>query len=272
MKKKFAVFAVIAAACVAPALAIFGVGDIVFDPTNFEEAVQQLLQLEQQYAQLVQTYQMIRSQYDQMIWMARQVPVNMAVRYRALATPWQPSSATNIYGTSGGWIAAINTGVGVSDGYSRATQPLSAYGSALGNVPADQQDRVKTTYATVELTDGANLAGLETLGRLRGNAPAVETAIRNLEDDSLSSDPAMNTEIAVLNKINAADLINVRNTQDSNKLLVALAEAQIIEAKRKRDAEAQAINTHIRFMADARAVMAAQATEASSAMLAWRMP
>jgi len=242
------------------------------DPTNFEEAVQQLLQLEQQYAQLVQTYQMIRSQYDQMIWMARQVPVNMAVRYRALATPWQPSSATNIYGTSGGWIAAINTGVGVSDGYSRATQPLSAYGSALGNVPADQQDRVKTTYATVELTDGANLAGLETLGRLRGNAPAVETAIRNLEDDSLSSDPAMNTEIAVLNKINAADLINVRNTQDSNKLLVALAEAQIIEAKRKRDAEAQAINTHIRFMADARAVMAAQATEASSAMLAWRMP
>jgi hypothetical protein len=82
----------------------------------------------------------------------------------------------------------------------------------------------------------------------------------------------MNTEIAVLNKINAANLITVRNTQDSNKLLVALAENQIIEAKRKRDAEAQAINTHIRFMADARAAMAAQATDASSAMLAWRMP
>ena len=69
----------------------------------------------------------------------------------------------------------------------------------------------------------------------------------------------MNTEIAVLNKINAANVINVRNTQDSNKLLVALAEEQIIEAKRKRDAEAQAINNHIRFMADAKAVMAAQA-------------
>lgn len=272
MKKRIAVFAVIAAVCVAPVFGIFGLGDIVFDPTNFEEAAQQLLQLEQQYAQLVQTYQMVRSQYEQMIWMAQQVPVNMALRYRALATPWQNSSATNTYGTTAGWVSGINTGVGISDGYSTATQPLATYGSAFGNIPADQQDRVKTTYATVELTDSANLAGLATLGQLRGNAPAVETAIRNLEDDSLSSDPAMNTQIAVLNKINAANLISVRNTQDSNKLLVALAEEQIIEAKRKRDAEAQAINTHIRFMADARAAMAAQATDASSAMLAWRMP
>ncbi len=256
----------------APALAIFGVGDIVYDPTNFEEAVKQLLQMEQQYAQLVQTYQMVRSQYEQMIWMAQKDPVNMVARYRALATPWQNSSATNTYGTTAAWGRSINSGLGMLDGYSRATQPLSAYGAALGNIPTDQQDRIKITYATLELTDGANLAGLATLGQLRGNAPAVETAIRNLEDDSLSSDPAMNTEIAVLNKINAANVISVRNTQDSNKLLVALAEEQIIEAKRKRDAEAQAINTHIRFMADARAVMAAQATDASSAMLAWRMP
>ena len=82
----------------------------------------------------------------------------------------------------------------------------------------------------------------------------------------------MNTEIAVLNKINAAAVINVRNTQDSNKLLAALAEEQLIEAKRKRDTEAQAINMHIRFMADAKAIMAAQAQGASAAMLAWRMP
>src|SRR5260370_11150908 len=117
MKKRIAVFAVIAAACVGPVLAIFGLGDIVFDPTNFEEAAQQLLQLEQQYAQLVQTYQMVRNQYEQMVWMAQQVPVNMATRYRAQATPWQPSSAANIYGTSGGWIVGINTGMCVSHGY-----------------------------------------------------------------------------------------------------------------------------------------------------------
>jgi hypothetical protein len=82
----------------------------------------------------------------------------------------------------------------------------------------------------------------------------------------------MNTEVAVLNKINAANLITVRTTQDTNKLLVALAEEQIIEAKRTRDAQAQAINDHIRFVAEGKAVMTAQAAGASQAMLDWRMP
>jgi hypothetical protein len=124
----------------------------------------------------------------------------------------------------------------------------------------------------VELSDGANVAAMETVGRLRANAPAVEAAIENLEADSLSSDPNMNTEIAVLNKINAAGVIALRNAQDANKLLATLAEEEIIEAKRKRDAEAQAFNNHIQFMGQGQAVMAAQAAGASQAMLNWRMP
>lgn len=107
----------------APALAIFGLGDIVFDPTNFEEAVQQLLQMEQQY--------------EHMRRMAQQVPVNMTARYKVLATPWRQSSAADLYGTTGGWVSGINTGIGVPSGYSRATQRLAEYGPALGNIPAD---------------------------------------------------------------------------------------------------------------------------------------
>jgi hypothetical protein len=269
---KGVLIALLGTALARPVMAILGLGDIVYDPTNFEEAVRQLLQLEQQYAQLVQTYQMVRSQYQQMIWMAKQVPVNMTARYRALATPWEDSSATNIYGTTSGWTLGINTGQGIAAGYSDATEPLGRYGSAMGNIPADQQPRVKTDYATVELTDGANRAAMTTLGQLRANATAVEGAIQRLEDDALSSDPDMNTEIAVLNKIDAANLINLRNSQDTNKLLAALAEEQIINAKRQRDDEAQTINNHIRFMAEGQGAMAAQAANASAAMLAWRMP
>jgi hypothetical protein len=256
----------------APAFAILGIGDIVYDPSNYALALQRLIQLEQQYAQLVQTYQMISNQYNQILWMAKMVPVNMAARYRTMATPRGLSSATDTYGTTGGWITGINSGLAVPSGYSQATQSLASYEAALGNIPADQLPRMKTNYATVELTDAANLNAIQTIGQLRANAPAVETTIQNLEDDSLSADPAMNTEMAVLNKINAANVVNVRNSQDTNKLLVALAEEQIVDAKRKRDAEAQAINNHIRFMTEGNAVMTAQAANASSAMLAWRMP
>lgn len=272
MKKKILVVVMLAGLCAAPALAIFGLGDIVFDPSNFEEAIQQVVQLEQQYAQLVQSNLMLLNQYNQMIRMAQMVPVDMVQRYRALATPWTPSTATNIYGTSGSWAIGINSGLDVSGGYSNAVQPLGTYGAAMGVLPADQQDRVKKSYATVELTDGANLAGMQTIGQVRGNASEVEAAIASLESDSLSSEPDMNTEISVLNKINAAGVIGLRNTQDSNKLLVAIAEQQILQAKRQRDAEAQAFDEHIRFVTDGQAAMAAQAADASSAMLAWRMP
>jgi hypothetical protein len=271
MKKKLTLGVCLLAVLAAPALAILGLGDIVFDPTSYGELVNQLLQMEQQYVQLVQTYQTIQNQYNQMLFMAQQVPVNMIARYRAMSTPWVNSSATNIYGTTGAWTSSINTGMGAPGGYSAAAVTLGTYGAGFGNIPADQLDRIKTGYATVELTDGANLSGMATLGSLRANAPAAEIAIQNLENDSLSSDPNMNTEVAVLNKISAANVIGLRNGQDTNKLLAALAEQQIIDAKRRRDAEAEAINEHIVFMSQGQAVLASQ-SDASSAMLAWRMP
>ena len=160
----------------------------------------------------------------------------------------------------------------MSDGYSQAVQRLDAYGTALGNIPPDQLERVKTSYGTVELTDAANLETLVTIGRVRASAPARENTLQALENDSLSSDPQMNTEIGVLNKINAASVIGLRSTQDTNKLLVSLAESQIVAAKRTRDTEAQAINQHVRFMTEGKAVLASQANGASQAMLAWRMP
>lgn len=276
MKRRFVVkgilMLVLAASLTTRAHAFLGFGDIVFDPSAYAQAVEQIIQLEQQYAQLVQTYVMVRNQYEQLVRMAQQVPVNMAVRYRVVNSPWRTAAAGNTYGTTVGWIRGINTGQDVTAAYAASTEPIDTYGAALAGVPGDQVERVKTSYGTVELTDGANRSAMTTIGQLRANASSVESTIQNLEEDSLSSDPSMNTEVAVLNKINAAHLIALRTGQDTNNLLVTLAERQAIDAKRERDAEARAINEHIRFVAEGRAVMTAQASGASQAILDWRMP
>lgn len=272
MTKKIAIALFVMSAVTVPALAILGVGDVVFDPSVFAKTVDELTQLKQEYDQLVNTYHVIQNQYQEMQWMAQQDPVNMFMHYRAIATPWTPSSATNTYGSTGAWIAGINSGLNAPGAYASAIEPLGIYGGTLGNIPGDQLGRIKTNYATVELTDGANIAALQTIGQLRQNATEVGTAIDDLEDDSLSSDPDMNTEIAVLNKINAANVIALRNGQDTNKVLVALAEQQVVQAKRERDAEARAFNQHIGFMTNAQPLMTAQSAGASAAMLAWRMP
>jgi hypothetical protein len=246
-------------------------GITVFDPSVYAEAIAEVSKLVQQYNQLVQTYQMITNQYNQMLWMARSLPGALA-RFRAIPTPWFLSSATNTYGTTGGWISAINTGTNVPGGYQTATIPLLGYGAALGNVAADQLSQLQKHYATIELSDGANEDGLATVGTLRANAPEVETALQNLESASLDSDPDFNTEIAVLNKINAASVIALRNGQDTNKLLTEVAEQQFIQSKRRRDSEAQAVNNHIAFMANEQSYLSSQKANASDAMLAFRMP
>ena len=114
-------------------------------------------------------------------------------------------------------------------------------------------ERVKTDYATVELTDAANLHGIEVLGLQRAKAKANERAIMELEAATLSTADEMNTHIAVLNKINAAGMMAVRASQDTNQLLVAVLEHQIAESKRRRDAEAAEMADHIAFQASARA-------------------
>ena len=253
------------------AKAQLGFGITVYDPSVYFEALTEVEKLVQQYNQLVETYQMITNQYNQMLWMAKTLPGSLA-RFRAIPTPWFLTSATNTYGTTGGWISAINTGANVPGGYRTAIEPLLPYDAALGNVPADQLGRLQKHYATVELTDGATEDGIQTVGTLRANAPEVETAIQNLEDASLNANPDYNTEIAVLNKINAASVIGLRNTQDANKLLTALAEQQFIQSKRQRDSEAQAVNNHIAFMANEQSYLSSQKANASDAMLAFRMP
>jgi hypothetical protein len=243
----------------------------VFDPSVYSEAVAEVSQLLEQYNELVKTYQMITNQYNQMLWMAKMLPGSL-IRFRAVATPWFHSSSANTYGTTGGWTAAVDTGANAAGGYSQAVGGLSVYGGSLANVPADELERLEKYYGTVELADGANIAGIETLGTIRGNATEVESAIQQLEDVSLSSDPDLNTEIAVLNKINAASIIALRTAQDTNKLLATIAEEQLVQSKGQRDWQAQAFDNHIAFMGNEQAYLASQLAGASAAMMNFRLP
>src|SRR5260370_566092 len=110
---------------------------------------------------------------------------------------------------------------------------------------ADELSRVKSQYASVELSDGASTTAMATIGSIRGNSQNVQTQIANLEQDSLSSDPNLNTEVSVLNKINAAGVLTLRTLQDSNKLLASLVEQQTILAKQQREATTNSINADI---------------------------
>src|SRR6195256_6865668 len=86
--------------------------------------------------------------------------------------------------------------------------------------------------------------------RLRtGGAQDIQTQIGNLEQDSFSGDSDLNSEVSVLNKINAAGVLTLRTVQDSNKLLASLLEQQTILAKQQRESTTNSINADIQRQA-----------------------
>jgi len=83
---------------------------------------------------------------------------------------------------------------------------------------------------------------MQTVGNIRANAPVVQTKIANLEQDSLSNDPSLNTEVGVLNKINATNILILRTLQDANNLRLAELEQEIVLSKQQRDEVSNVIN------------------------------
>jgi len=247
-------------------------GGIVFDPTNYGNAVLRYAQLQQQYAQLVTTYQQIRTQYLLLLQQSQRLPVDMWSRYRALPSPWLPLTASTAYGTTAPWILAANTGPGAAAAFARATQPLQPYGGALSRVSAEEAARIRLVYDRVQLADGGVTHALEALGYLRGRQQTMETALRNLEDDAYATDAGRNTHVAVLNKINATAVTAARLSKDANNVLVSLLEQQLLEATERREAAVQGINAHVAFVTQAPALLAATTAQTTTALTTFRIP
>ena len=106
MKRKFLAVLLVMGLCVGTASAQFGFG-IVYDPTNYANAVLRYSQLVQQLNELRQTYTQIVQQYNLAVQMARNLQ-NMPARYQAQFSQWRNVVAPNTYGNTGTWVNGMN--------------------------------------------------------------------------------------------------------------------------------------------------------------------
>jgi hypothetical protein len=147
-------------------------------------------------------------------------------------------------------MAALNYG-GVSQSsaaYSAAVVPLSPYPqSALSGLDPATQSMIKDQYATSELTEGVTTGTLAMLGDVRSHSESLAEQIGNLESDSYSDDPLEQSEMSVLGKINAANVLELRSGQDANQLLSAAVEAQLLSQKQAVDAQNRTLDQAILF-------------------------
>ena len=221
----------------------------VFDATNYATALQEFGQLEQMYTTAVETRDQIVSAYN-LAYQMSQMPPDMAMRYASQFSSWTDLAAPDAYGNTAAWIDALNLG--------GQTQALAAYmnsvlqaqpypASALAMQDTNTQSVIQNQVGTSELAQGTTTGTLATLGTIRSNSQALAQKLANLEADTYSTDPTQQSEMAVLGKINTATLLQIHSQQDTNQILAASVQQQLVAQKQQIDAQNRAINEAIYF-------------------------
>jgi hypothetical protein len=241
----------------------FGSG-VVYDPTQSAHAIQQitqgaqdlnnwtqhLLKEAQIYTTAVQTRSQIVTMYN-LAYQMSTMPQNLAARYRADWSQWSSLAAPpNTYGNTSSLVNALNFGglPQAQQGYNSAFMQAQSYPSgSYSSLDSRSQAIVANQYATSELAQTTTTNTLSTLGTIRTNESGFATKLSNLDSDTFSTDSTQQTQNALLGKISSATLLQIHSQQDTNQLLAASIQQQIIAQKQQIDAQNRLINQSIYF-------------------------
>jgi hypothetical protein len=204
---------------------------VVYDPSNYAEAVLQ-------YEQILQQYQFLLRQ-------AHRVPVDIARRYHAHSLDWTYHDLASSLLYAEPLLAALNDGDPRGTAYRGATTPLDVPTDVIGRMPAELRRHLATAYSTIELADSITRLAVDQTGSARVDGPFTLQAIRNVEHDIVNPDDDFHSQTALLEKINAAEAIGLRVDHQNNQFLLSTLEQLIVDNKRKRDSEAALMNATI---------------------------
>jgi len=264
MKLKVLSFLLTVTVLLAPAAhAQFGSG-IVYDPTQSAHAIQQIEHEAQELnnwtqhllkeAQIYTTAEQTRTQIVTMYNLAYQMskmPQNLEARYKTDWSQWSSLAAPpNTYGNTSALVNALNFGglPQAQQGYNGAFLQAQSYPSgSYSSLDTKTQATVANQYATSELAQTTTTNTLSTLGTIRTDEQAFATKLSNLDSDTFSTDSTQQTQNALLGKINSATLLQIHSQQDTNQLLMASLQQQLIAQKQQIDAQNRLINQAVDF-------------------------
>jgi|HubBroStandDraft_6_1064221.scaffolds.fasta_scaffold104658_3 hypothetical protein len=214
---------------------LFGSG-IAFDPTQSGHAIQQIAQGNQLYTTTVETTRNVIAAYNLAQRMAS-LPRELYSSYSNLGRQqWiMLTRPANTYGTSLAWINAAMTGYGASGANQTSSLPHIGQISSYSSLGTEGQQAIAAQGATVDLSDAVNTSNLQTVGTIRANSVQREADISQLEAVTHSSDPAQHTEMATLQRINQALLIELRTQQETNQILQGQALQLVVGQKVQQD-------------------------------------
>lgn len=107
-------------------------------------------------------------------------------------------------------------------------------------------DPVGVLADLVELMDASTKASLGTIGGIREDDGDLQLAVKNLEAATAAAYGIQSTDKSVLQKINSATMIQVKQQLVTNQLLLHLLEQQTLLNQQQRETQVAAINLELK--------------------------
>jgi len=226
--RKWLIAGVALLATATPGFALFGMGDIVFDPTSYANLVKQFTTLQMQYNTIKNNLTHFSAKQQ----------------WQTTLHTLENANVANMFGETAGIRIALNNNSPStsSTAWKTATVSMnsgtSSYlqGQSLGSSRISQ-------LAMVETADSISPDCLTAVGQYRSSRAANATANSSLLSDQFDSSDATNSEVQQLNLLNAAEAQKLSEMQAQGTLHACLAGQMTVANMERRNAAVEDINT-----------------------------
>ena len=235
-----------------PAAAIFGIGDIVFDPTSYAtlgkiwasdantltKVTEEVTQLQKLYTNAVQTY-------NHAMAMARSFSHASRMNWLTVGITAVADATNNKYGETANWAALMNGNPALAaSAWKSATLPTTDDASSFLSHESLGSSANLTNLASVEALDGSSTKCLSEIAEYRTAAQSNTLAINQLQTADNDDGDDANSEIEQLNLVNAAQAATLHEQQSQGALHACLVEQQILANTWQRNAATETMNSY----------------------------
>jgi len=213
-----------------PSFALFGMGDIVFDPTSYASLVSQLTTLETQYKMLKNniTHFSLKQQWKTTLHALENVNV------------------ANMFGETAGIKIALNSNSPSTSATAWKTATVSMNSSTSSYLQGQSLGSARISQlAMVETSDSISPDCLTAVGQYRTNRTENTTANTSLLSDQFDSTDSTNSEVQQLNLLNAAEAQKLSEMQAQGTLHTCLAGQMTVANMERRNAAVEDLNTAV---------------------------
>ena len=213
-----------------PSFALFGIGDIVFDPTSYASLVQQLTTLQMQYNTVKNNL----------------VHFSVKQQWQTALHTLENVNVANMFGETAGIRIALNTNSPGASVTAWKVATVSMNGNAASYLQRQSLGSSRMSQlAMIETSDAISPDCLTAVGQYRNGRSENATANTSLVSQQFDASDATNSEVKQLNLLNAAEAQKLSEMQSQGALHACLAGQMTVANMERRNAAAEDLNTAV---------------------------